>query len=371
MNADEPVPNEFALLSHPDPLVAKPAFDKAWSDVARPLVGWLRNQGNSPDRCEDISQDAAKRLWAARTKLDIPGRGAWWRLVRRVAINIAIDGNRKDGGNIFQSLEDDIPDEDLRYLDLLLEALEDIERLYQLADDLWLGKLDEDDGVDAVLAAKLYYVHRVPISEIQRKTGISTQQLDRWLTSGPALTRLAFLRLYFCNDDLTGFIFDPGSPLPPGELDRLTEEARSRGQNPPPGWTWDQVAVAMWRVRNGLKTEEILHFKRCRFSPAQLEKTYLCFQARYPYATRAEQLRQRFGEADQISHLRATGLWRRIVFSCHAADGLPYKQILERTTPAIDKLDTRLTHAMLTGWIGMGRLFSQLAAAYEEATYAA
>lgn len=187
----------------------------------------------------------------------------------------------------------------------------------------------------------------------------SAEPIDTWLEAPPILRHVAYAQLYLSNDELTAYLLG----VEVGTLDRW-ERAIAAGEAPS-GWSAEDAFVLLRRVRNGLLTEQILRFERVEEAQASLEAKFSSWVGRYPFPQTAATLRSAFHRVGLSDLLGEMGLWRRLVFQYHAAHELPYQQILERTSPAADVVGARLTNAMLTGWIGMGRLWTQLAKAEE------
>lgn len=347
---------DLKRLTGSDAAVAQVAFDRLWKAICPGLRRKLKGKGLTDDRCEDLLQGTATRLWEARPRLDLPSYGAWWRLACRVATNLNIDEARKDLWTPIDP-DEDIPDEDVPYLDLFLAFEGDASRLYALADRVWLG----DAEPRATLAVQLFLLDGLPAEEVAQMLGLeSLEPLDRWLEQAAVLRRAAFGQLYKSNDELAAFLLGIG----PTALD-AAEKAVASGRTPADGWSADDAYLLLRRTRNGLLTDQMLRFGRVSEDRAQLESKLMAWVERYPFRRVASHLLGALRRIGQGERLRDDGLWRRLVFQYHAKDELPYLQILDRTLPAADVAGFYLTAPMLNGWIGLGRLWAQLARSAE------
>ena len=344
--------SDLEALSAPDETRAGEAFERLLTPLKRSLLRRFRQWGFDDMDSEDLMQNVALRVWSARRGFKIGSPGAWWGFLLKTARNCAIDEIRKRK-NLDIDIEDvgEIPAQDMPYLDVLVLAAEDRAKLYTYADRLWLGKAADPALADRqLLAAQLFYLHGLNWQAISTYTRASQDQIDAWLADPAVHRQLAYQQLYWSNDRLAGYLARPSDPCSPRELDSLTKTADSH------------FLLLMWRVRNGLTTDQILRFAKCDRNRAELEELFAGFCGSYPFVAIATKLRHAI---NQVSSLANTGLWRRLVFGYHSADELPHKQILERAAPAAALFGTQLTEATLNGWLGMGRLWVQLAAFIE------
>lgn len=367
--------DEISTFSGAPDEKAAAAFDRLFAAARPRLARYLHGLGFAADDCDELVQVVATRVWAARTSFEARGVGGWWRFLQKITRHCAIDEARKHAEIPMDALanSEEIPDCDLPYLDVLLADAEDRERLYSAADALWLGiSHDKGESRSRLLAAQLFYLHGLDWRDIIQILGRDARagrvELDSWLTDESVLRHLAFVELYWGNHKLAGHVLRPEDPLSASELDRLSEELRQgvlRIQIPI--WTIGEATVLLWRIRNGLTTDQILRFRRCEYDRNGVEGIVEKAQGFYPFSAVGGQLRSAYESAGQTDRLTETGLWRRLVFQYFCSDELPQKQILERTAPAAQAVDAKMTGAMLNGWISMNRLLTQLAMFLSEA----
>lgn len=348
---------------------AEDAFAVLWEAVQYPLRRLLRGRGVPAESVEDLLQQTASRLWASRRKLAVPGPGAWWCLVRRVALNLAIDESRKTGYEIGIESPEDIPDDDLPYLDIFAILAAEKEDIFRLANQIWLGGMQGSTEPEVnlrVAASQLYYMSGMTVAEIRKTLSIACEaELEGWLKDPRVLARMCCHELYYDNDALTAHLIWPQYPCGSSELNALNRSAREKAGSPPDGWTWELLLVLFWRIRNGMLVEQIERLEQCPFNKQELRAMFSEWQAKYPFRLIAEKLRQALRSSELDGCLQESGLWRRLVFQYDLVDDLAYRQILERTVPAAEVVNVKMTEARLTGWIGMGRLWAQIAAEVE------
>lgn len=345
------------------------AFDRLFAAARPRLARYLLGLGFAVDVCDDLLQVVATRVWASRASFEARGEGGWWRFLQKIAYRCAIDEERKNTEIPMDALDgfDEIPDRDLPYLDVLLADAEDRERVYAAADALWLGISDDKgDGRSRLLAAQLFYLHGLDWRDIAQILGRDVRtgraELDLWLTDESVLRHLAFLELYWSNHRLAGHVLRPEEPLSAFELDLLNEELRQGVLSIPIlHWTKGEATVLLWRIRNGLTTDQILRFRRCEYDRDGVESIVEKARGYYPFSSAGGLLRDAYEAAGHMGSLQETGVWRRLVFQYFCSDELPQKQILERTAPAAEAVDAKMTGAMLNSWISMNRLLAQLA----------
>lgn len=357
---------DLELFAGDDSEAAAPAFSRLWRRVQKPLYTRLRQHGLSHADSEDILQSAGAKIWNTRSTFRPNGPAAWWAFARQITHRQMLDEIRKEAirpplGEV-ADLET-IPERDLPYLNTLLVAAEDSRSLYEAADRLWLGSLvDDPDFLNRLLAAQLFFAHGSKCKEIAALfAGALPSDVDSWLMEPAVLRHVSYRELYWENDRLAGYILRPKAPYSPAELDKLPREI-ALGEFASADWRDAEALVVLWRIRNGLLTEQVARFDRCDLDSEGLERLFHRFRERFPFAAIALKLKRAIAMAGGPPVLRAPEIWRRLAFQYHLRDQLPLKQILERTQPAAEAAEAKLTHSTLVGWIGMGRLLSQLAA---------
>jgi len=352
---------DIALFRGDDEFAAGEAFRRLWGAFDKRLVNLLVSGGMRRDDAEDQAQIARIRFWERRLKLEIPNAGAWWGLVRKMGRNLAIDWARgkhdSDGGTWDEGQE--IPDEDMPYVDAIVVASQHLRRLYDAADDLWLGKTTSAED-EALLAVQLCFLDGFDRESAAHLLQVSTGQVDKWLKDPAVLTRFAYRQIFWPNDALAGFVLRPEKPFTSAELDDLAVAAREGRGEPPEGWAWNEVLIVLVRLRNGLLSEQIVRFEKCGMDADSLETFLGQVRTQYPFEKVVRTLQQRLDRDGET--LSGGGLWKRLAFQYHVSAELPNRQILERMEPAASTANVKITEAMLNNWIGLGRLWSQLAA---------
>ncbi len=356
---------DLLLFRGDDVFVAGEAFRRLWGAFDKRMVNLLVSGGMRRDDAEDMAQVARIRFWERRLKLDIPNAGAWWGLVRKTGRNLAIDWARGkhdvDGSSWDEDQE--IPDEDMPYVDAIVVASQHLRRLYDAADDLWLGKTTAPED-EALLAIQLCLLDGFDSDAAAHLLQVSPVQVDTWLKDPAVLARFAYRQLLWPNDDLAGYVLRPEKPFTSLELDDLAAAAREATGEPPAGWAWNEVLIVLVRLRNGLLSEQILRFEKCGMDAEGLESFLTDVRSRYPFEKIAKSLLVRLDPKGET--LSGGGLWRRLAFQYHVSAELPNRQVLERMEPAASAAGVKITDAMLNNWIGLGRLWSQLAAFVQE-----
>ncbi len=313
---------------------------------------------------EDAIAGTLAKLWEKRSSFQVRTEGAWWAYVFTIARRCAL-GMR--AGESALELDDALTPDDDQAIHTYADLRHDRERLYRLADELWLGigaGLDERDRRKRLLAAQLFYLHGQSVREIIAVLGgrsLDRGTLDEWLADEPTLRDLAFNELYLENEALTAHILKLGPAI---SLDEL--EASSGQEEPPGGWTWSEVKVIIRRFRNGLANDKLAQL----FPDLTADEIALLLKrcaGLLPFTTRSQSLRKLLGNRRvNLSPLTEGGLWKRLVFQYHAECDLPQKQIFERTEPPAAVFGFHLTEGMLNVWLSNGRLCAQLAK-YSEA----
>ncbi|HWA84406.1 MAG TPA: sigma-70 family RNA polymerase sigma factor [Fimbriimonadaceae bacterium] len=361
---------EVAIFAQAPDDEAAVAFDKLFLVVRPRLVRHFRRSRLAEDDCSDLVQTVTDRVWSSRRSFEPNGFAAWWGFVLRIASNCATDLFRQKGRRAEDTLINvgEIPDHDRDYLDILLR-----DDIFDAADALWLGlpRRQRKQNRDRLLAAQLFYLHGLEWRDIAQMLGKDARtvsdELDEWLLDGAVLRHLAYVELYWSNDKLAGYLLRPNKPLEPLELDQLNEALlRDEFSAGVSDWTAREAFIVLRRIRNGLTTDRIMAFHRYNFDRSEVEGVAERARGRFPIPQAGKRLRAAYEPKGQAERLTESGLWRRLVFQYEFCDDLPQKQIFERTGPAADVVDAKMTSVMLNGWISMNRLLAQLAAYMSE-----
>lgn len=349
-----------------DPEAAEHAFSYLSGRIERYLWRYLSTLVPGPQDREDVIVEVLKKLYDHRSKFQVKGLGAWYALVALMARRCALDRLQK-GETV--PLDDDLPVEELEFIGNVAELTYFRSLLYRAADGLWLGidpRQADAERKRRLLAAQLYYLHGTPWQEVCRHVGrekpLGRRALDSWLSDPAVLNDLAFHMLYFDNDSLACHILGNGKALDMKALREIALASEKGSGEPPEGWTWPEVKVAIWRYRNGLLTEKILQMDP-GLGSTEVERTLAKCRERLPFEQIAVELEgclQR-GRAP-LFPLKSAPVWKRLVFQYATIHELSHKQILERTEAAARVSGFSLTPAMLNSWLSNGRLALQLTA---------
>ncbi|HLK14373.1 MAG TPA: sigma-70 family RNA polymerase sigma factor, partial [Fimbriimonadaceae bacterium] len=187
---------------------------------------WRYLAGYAPDASdrEDIIAEVHLRLWGRKGKLEFPTLGAFWAYTAKTARSIALNRIRSEIPT--EEFDEQLSVEDGEFVDTIAEASGDRERLYALADELWLGtEASGSAGRTRLLALQLYYLHGQSVQEIAELLVGSTmgdrRQVSGWLEDGALLLGLCYHESYFDNDRLAAHVLDSKNPPTSTELDQL------------------------------------------------------------------------------------------------------------------------------------------------------
>jgi DNA-directed RNA polymerase specialized sigma24 family protein len=301
---------------------------------------------------EDIAETVLQRLWQNRTQFEPRSVPAWWGYVAVTSRRCALDYQRPE---VPAEIED-------RAADSFEESLTlDPARLYEGADELWLHvdpTLPPIERDRRLLAAQLYVLHGQSREEASATVGAEPLMLDHWLRSGSTLLRLGYFYLYWNNDRLACYLLDVDGGAK--SLDRLTVQARNRSGTPPMGSSWTKVQIVILRIRNGLTEPKIAQMLRLEIGEVG-RVTETCIE-RFPFSKRAQELKKKLRSRGlETRSLSSMDLWRRLAFQYFAADALPHRHILERTSEPAELLGYGLNAGILNAWLSNRRILAQLA----------
>ena len=353
--------NEFASGN---PENATVVTDRLRSFLWRYLAGFVRE---AADR-EDVSSEVIARLWGRRGNLVFPTLGAFWAYVAKTARSVAL--NRARSHLPVEQLDEELSAADVEFLDTIAEASEDRERLYALADEVWLGvsgQAGRRENQARLLAAQLFFLHQrsvIEIAELLFEPGEeAVNRIGQWLSDESLLLALCFDQLYFENDKLAAHVLDPMHPASASALDEATRHVLCEDASSPfLDWTPLEVRLLLLRYRNGLLAEKILQLVPA-VTREELQVLFDRSELLAPFKSIASRLKASImANGATTEPLKSPGLYKRLVFQYHAADELPHRQILERTCPVAEVGTFSLTEGMLNVWLSNGRLFTQLAA---------
>ena len=348
-----------------DPKAAEDAFTHLSNRIERFLWRYLATLVPLPQDRDDVIATVLEKLYSRRCEFHVQGLGAWYAFVATTARRCAWDRASK---HEFLELNEEIPARDLELIANVAEMSHLRSLLYATADELWLGVSRDQSPAERnrkLLAAQLYYLHGRPWEEVCRLVGkekpIGRKMIDSWLSEPAVLRDMAYQSLYVDNDSLICALLGKDRPLSSHELEQLSVAAEKGLGDPPAGWTWSEIKIAIWRYRNGLLTEKILQMDPA-LKREQVDAALARCRLQLPFEKIAVTIQEALiKKRAPVNPLSAPELWKRLVFQYSAIHELPHKQILERTEPAARVAGYSLTAAVLNGWLCNGRLTEQLA----------
>jgi DNA-directed RNA polymerase specialized sigma24 family protein len=366
----------LSVFTGADEAAAGRAFERLRELALPTLRAYLRRTSTPHQEWDDILQDAFTKLWRSRPRLRDQGPAAWYALLKRTTDQCRIDRFRARRGDLPTETIEEVPDSDLPVVEALVgTSPEEAPELWRCADLLWLGldpAVSEETHTRQLLAAQLFYLEGEPWPGVLRLLGpgspgeppLTRERLDDWLAQRGVLLLLFYESLHYSNDRLAAVLVGLDEETRPGELDRLMRRAtEANPETPPGGWNWEEVRALVWRYRNALLMEQIVSRNDCALSRAELEALFDRTRARLPFVPVMERLCRALESAgvELPVVLAAPGLWQRLAFQYCYADGLPHRDIHERTAAAAELGGYSLTLGMLNVWLSNGRLIARLA----------
>lgn len=355
--------------------------DAAWQAWERlRALSWrylekcLRDWGcHNPDDQQDIIHNAFLKIWSARARFQNRGVPAWRAYVKMTVHRCFIDQLREkqrvplvegeDDWDWSQVTEGEMPD-----VASLINSLLGNE-LFHCANVLWLGldpALSEEVHHRQLLAAQLYYLDGDSWEQVcDTLPSLTRETLDAWLSHAGVIRYLAYQEIYYSNESLARHLLG----LSPADLDELMRRATDAASEapPPPGWTWEEVKVILWRYRNGLTVEQILQRLDCPYDREDLRALLDRLTALMPFSLQMARVLSALDRApglDARSVLKERGLWQRLAFQYRYGDDLTHHDIQERTQPAAERVGYEVKLDVLNVWLSGGRLLRQLAEFY-------
>ena len=354
---DSPSTYDLVLLSGEDEGAARTAFDRLWKATLAPLMRLARRRGLREADAEDLSQVVLTELWGSRRSVRAQTSGAWYGLVWTAATRKIAKTPSPHGETLVGEI-DDIPAEDLPYLDALLDASEERRRLYEKADDLWLGDVDEDVAV-RIVALQFLLIDGLDKEDIAMMLGILPDEIEGWIHDPAVLARALFSAVCWPSDHLAGHLLRPERPFTPSEMDTLLRDQDAH--ETATVWPRKEARVLCWRIRYGLPEERILRAAGGEVDRPELDDALAKIQAAFPYRRIAQGLRTELEERGDAGAMARSGLWMRVAFEYATRYDLPPRQVLERAGPPAAESRFHLDMVKLYNWLSAGRLYSQLA----------
>jgi len=358
-----------------DEAKASRAFELLAVLTRRGLNGYLREKLHSHEAREDVIEEVIRRIWTRRLQFQNRGSAAWWSLVKLAADQCRIDLVRKVGSEVAwdESELGDIPSQDLPAMEALLEAIEERNDLYRVADEVWLGfppELSERDRARRVMAADLFFTQGFTWEQVcdvlnrgDRTAKVTRTTLDSWLSAPSTIRAFAFRNLYLENSRLAEHLLNLSGDE--GELERISRLATSgdESQDPPENWSWPEVRAVIWRYLEGDRQDRIVARDLCTLNKEDLQSLFDRCLADFPFLENMKRMSADLAKWPRArEELQETGLWQRIVFEYYCKDTTHHRDIHDRTAPAAALAPYNLTLGMLNVWLSNGRLFAKLAA---------
>lgn len=309
---------------------------------------------------EDVIQDVIFRIWKVRHRLNFPNVGSWWRYLRILTGNCLVDYIRaKDTSTPIEDMDQvDIPEDEVELVDDLMEAIEDRRRLYRLADDVFLDvppDLSERARNRRLLAAKMLIIDKIRWQSVcqilnagsSEDPQVSRSDLDEWVSTPWLIRTLAYHELHWENDRLYEY---------------LLQRAKADGSRE---WTAVEALAVQFRYRHAMRVDQIVARLGDRIIKEDLIAIFDSCDKRLPFIEIVRRLNGDFDFGGSArKYLVAPGLWHRLVFQYYAHNGLPHRDIYNRTSPAAREAGFVLTMAILNVGLSNGRMFKRMADHY-------
>lgn len=350
---------DIERVSGEDEALARAALERLWAATRPTVLRRLRRLGVRPEDAEDQAQRAAAYLWRHRRSFRARSAAEWHALARTVARRCVAAEMRSLDRRRRAEADFAVPEADRPYLDAFVAAADDLRRVYEAADALWLGGSAGGDAALAAAAVQQVLLERVPERDAATMFGVAPEAVAAWLEDPAIVARALFASLCWPGDALAGFVLRPERPLAPDELDRLSEE-RS-----PEAWPGVEARVVVWRARNAMGDEEIAARARGSLDAASVAEVLDRYRGALPFKTLALALSDELARRGS-DEIRKTGLWRRIVFEYASRHELPHLHIEERAGEAARVAGVKVDMGTLNNWLSMRRLYAQLAARLRE-----
>lgn len=375
------IPELDALRGDDEP-GAQEAFARLWGSVRPAVFRQLARWDVRGDEAEDVAQDAAARLWAGRRNVAARTPGGWAALVRKTVHHNLLD--RWGARTREAEMEAEVPPEEVPYLDAVVTASLESRRIFEAADELWLGTpADPEEAEIAAAALTLVLADGVPPEEAAVMFAVAPEAVERWLDDPALVARAGFTALCWPSDALAGHVLRPERPLSPAELDgiargasgpgtmaRRTANSSSTGSDRAvpalEGWSASEARAVCLRVRNGLEADQIVRASE-DLDESRVDEVLRRARGAYPFRLRARALLRSLERRGQARGLKSTGIWRRMAFEYHARYGLTRDHIVERAGPPAEEASVLLGVTVLDNWLSRGRIYAQLAAYLQEA----
>lgn len=320
---------------------SNPGWEDAYAALhangVKVLGEYLRRRSVPIEDAEDIVQIVFTRILKNWNRLEFQSVASWYAYLYEATRNACRD--RKIISN--EEIRSDVPDLQPNAEELIGKIL-DSERLFQMADQVWLGK-PPSDAVPKCLAARCLFVEGVPADDILSILGSSSaidwpansEELEHWVSDVWVIRKVAFGFLYMPNDALVAILL--GQPhLHSSEIDLIGRFALKRDAREMAigGWTWGEVQYLLLRFRYGIPKTQALAKLAQRVSPEDATKINAKCRRLFPF----EQVMVNvWGRLEGNSHrelaLQKNPIWKRLVFQYFVGHELPQDDILDRVSP--------------------------------------
>ncbi len=180
------------------------AFEVLAVRTRRFLDSYLRGKLHSEEAREDVIQEVIQQLWSRRGQFENRGTAGWWTFAKLAADRRRVDWVRKIGQEVHWDDADvgEIPSQDITTVETLLGLSEEIESLYEAANELWLGtdaSTPISERARRVLAADLFYLQGLSWEEVcgvlnrnRAHPSLTRPLFDVWVSSPATVLNLAF-----------------------------------------------------------------------------------------------------------------------------------------------------------------------------------
>lgn len=395
----------LAVFTGKDAQAARAAYNCLCERCRARLIGYLRRQGVTEEDAQDVVQETFLKIWKVRAEFRNQGVPEWWVYLKRSAIRLYIDlvRKRKKIPVPVEWEEEKVPPDQRPLLDSILMAVL-TQRLYHCANVHWLA-LDPNLPADThnlrLLTAMRYYLDGDPLpdllhslsSTLPGETPPTPGEVRSWLRDPGVLRHLAFERLYYSNDRLTGRMLFGDR----GAAGTLLDDLTALAENQPPmdlafsDLTWIQVSLVLWHYRNAMSLADILKklndleqqqrpIAGWDYDSAKLASLLDSLTVRLPFNQQMEQLLYGFSRNAEVHawpFFKQRKLWERLVFQYAYHDALSPDQIVERILPAVKSVeqirpsgqtfDFEINRGTITMWTSGGRLRDKLVKFWKEA----
>ncbi|MBI1331525.1 MAG: hypothetical protein GC165_01455 [Armatimonadetes bacterium] len=328
------------------------SYSVLYDDGRRVLQKFLLSRGVSEDESDEIVQNLFVGILNHWSRLQFNSASAWYGYLYESCRNgIRHAAKNPNPSSPLRETEDHRID-----VHGIIAKVLDRERLYSVADEVWLG-VEPEDGHKRCLAAQLHFIDGLSPEEALKVVAagqpppIQPDDFLEWISSPWVLRKVAFNELYISSDRLCAEILGLES-WSNDEFDRIWLHAK---RNDPElvaigDWTCIEVDFILMRYRAGIPFSLALAKTAKPLSRERGLEIHDRCRSRYPFVKKMINL---WGRTEGIPFrdqaLGANSLWKRLVFQYYVLHELPQDDILERISPAADVAGYRIRN--INTWI--------------------